>query len=117
MIRFLADEDFDGRIVRGLYRVKSDLQLIRAQDVGLSGASDEKLLEWAADNDRIVLSHDKRTLPRHAHDRLRCALHVPGIFIVINLASIRQCIDDIVLIAECSEPDEWKDRVLYLPFL
>jgi len=62
MIRFLADEDFDGRIVRGLFRRESDFGLVRVQDIGLRGASDEKLLEWATDNDRIVLTHDKPTI-------------------------------------------------------
>ena len=38
MIRFFADEDFNGRIVRGLLRRKRDLDLVRVQNVGLAGA-------------------------------------------------------------------------------
>ena len=116
MIRFLSDEDFDGRIVRGLFRGNSDLDLIRAQDVGLLGAGDEKILEWAADNARILLTHDKRTMPQHVRARLDSGLPMPGVFIVKTLSSIGQCVNDVQLVAECSEDYEWQDQIIYLPF-
>jgi hypothetical protein len=115
MIPFITDEDFNGRIVHGLLRRISDLDLIRIQDIGLSGASDEKLLEWAADNDRAVLTHDKRTMPWHAHERLRNGLSVPGVFVVDNMVQIGVCVDELLIIAVCSTLDEWRDRVIYVP--
>ena len=36
-MRFLADENFDNTIVRGLLRRKLEIDLVRVQDVGLSG--------------------------------------------------------------------------------
>jgi len=63
MIRFLADEDFNGRIVRGAFLRKSELELVRAQDiVDLKGADDSHILRWAWDNQRALLTHDARTL-------------------------------------------------------
>jgi hypothetical protein len=116
MIGFLTDEDFNGRIVRGLFLQKSDLDLVRVQDVNLMGKSDDAVLEWANDNNRLLLTHDRRTMPGHARDRLAAGGHVPGIFIVDDLAPIGACIEDIVLVAECSEQDEWRDQIHYLPF-
>jgi hypothetical protein len=116
MIRFLADDHFYGRILRGLFRTRERLDVTRAQDTGLSGASDEKLLEWAADNNRLILTHDKRTMPRFVHERLDSGLHTSGVFIVKTRASIGRCINDIRLIAECSEDAEWQDQIVYLPF-
>jgi hypothetical protein len=116
MIRFVADEDFNGRICRGLLLRKSELDLVRVQDVGLSGASDENLLEWAADDGRIVLSHDGRTMPRYTTDRLNARLSVPGVIIVDDFASIGACIDDLLLVVECSEAHEWQDQIVYVPF-
>jgi hypothetical protein len=115
MIRFLADENFDGRIVRGLLARKHDLDLDRVQDLGLMGASDEKLLEWATDNDRIVLTHDNRTMPSHVSDRLNGGLSIPGVLIVDDLAPIGICIEELLIIYECSLADEWKDIVFYIP--
>jgi hypothetical protein len=70
----IADEDFDGRIFRGLFARKHDLDLVRVQDVGLSGASDEKLLEWTTDNNRIVVTHENRTMRSHVGERLNGGL-------------------------------------------
>jgi predicted nuclease of predicted toxin-antitoxin system len=116
MLFFIADEDFDRRIVRGWLRRKSNLDLVRAQDVGLLGACDEKLLEWASDNNRILVTHDKRTMPHHVANRLDAGLHIPGVLIVNRRVAIRSCIEELLLIAECSEAGEWQDQVIYLPF-
>jgi hypothetical protein len=115
MIRFIADEDFDGRIVRGLLLRSKNLDLVRVQNVGLSGASDEKLLEWATDNNRILLTHDNRTMPRHVTDRLSHGLSVPGVLIVDNLAPIGLCIEELLIIDECSTAEEWQNVILYVP--
>jgi hypothetical protein len=109
MIHFITDEDFDGRIVRGLFRRSGDIDVVRAQDVGLLSVSDENLLEWAAGNNRIVLTHEKRTIPRHVHDQLVAGQHVSGVLVVDESASIGQCVEDILLIEACSENDEWHD--------
>jgi predicted nuclease of predicted toxin-antitoxin system len=47
-MKFLADENFDNTIVRGLMRRKPDIDIVRVQDVGLSGEDDPIVLEWAA---------------------------------------------------------------------
>jgi hypothetical protein len=116
MIRLLADEDFNGRIVRGLFLRKTDLDLVRIQDVGLGGADDDVVLEWAEKNGRILLSHDGRTMPNHVRSRLELGGHIPGVFIVDDLAAIGDCVEDILLVAECSDEGEWEDQIHYLPF-
>src|SRR2546422_11041221 len=108
MVCFLADEDFNGRIVRGMFLRKSDLDLVRVQDVGLSGAGDEAILEWAENDGRVLLTHDGRTMPNHVRHRLTAGGHVPGVFIVDDLAPIGECIEDVLLVAECSLEDEWR---------
>jgi hypothetical protein len=56
MLRFAGDENFNGGIVRGLLRRNPKLDIIRAQDVGLSGPDDPSVLEWVADERRIVIT-------------------------------------------------------------
>ena len=71
MLRLLTDENFNGDIIRGLLLREPDLDLVRVQDVGLAGNDDQEILAWAAENDRIVLTHDRATMPdqRAAHFR------------------------------------------------
>jgi predicted nuclease of predicted toxin-antitoxin system len=64
MLRLAADENFNADIVRGLLRRLPDLDIVRVQDAGLSGADDTAVLEWAAREGRIVLTHDVSGLHR-----------------------------------------------------
>jgi len=48
MIRFLADENFNGKILRGIQRERPDADILRVQDTSLFQAPDPQVLEWAA---------------------------------------------------------------------
>jgi predicted nuclease of predicted toxin-antitoxin system len=81
MFRLLIDEDFNNDILRGLLRRVQQLDVLRVQDAGLSGADDHRVLAWAADEDRIVVSHDSSTMSRFAYDRVALGAKMPGVFI------------------------------------
>ena len=115
MLRFAADENFNGDIVRGLLRRNPKLDIVRVQDVGLSGADDPSVLEWAADQRRIVVTHDITTLAKHAFDRVAAGRPMPGVFEVRSVVPIGQAIDDLILVAECSVEGEWEAQVRFLP--
>lgn len=115
MLRLAADENFNNNIVRGLLRRRPGADLVRVQDVGLSGADDPTVLEWAAEQGRVVVSHDVSTLRNHAYARVAAGLKMPGVFEVPNTLSIGRAIDDLLLIVECSLEGEWQGQVRYLP--
>lgn len=69
-MRLLSDENFNEDIVRGLLLRRPDLDLRRVHEVGLEGADDPTILEWAAANNRIVLTHDRATMPDFAYARV-----------------------------------------------
>jgi hypothetical protein len=91
------------------------VDVVRVQDVGLRGAEDAVILEWAADEGRVVLTHDAATMAHFAYERVRAGLSMPGVIEVADDLPLAQVIDDILLIAETSESDEWEGRVIYLP--
>jgi hypothetical protein len=96
-VRYLADENFNGDVLRGVRRHRSDLDVVRVQDVGLSSASDPEVLEWAAREGRIVITHDVSTLVGFAYERIRAGLPVPGVMIASDALGIGEAIDLIVL--------------------
>ena len=57
-LQFLADENFNNDMVRGVRRRAPDVDILRVQDAGLQGADDPAILEWAANAERVVLTHD-----------------------------------------------------------
>jgi hypothetical protein len=115
MLRLAADENFNGDIVRGLLRRNPTLDVVRVQDAGLSGADDPTVLQWAADQGRVIVTHDISTLAKHAFDRIAAGQPMPGVFEVRSVAPIGQAIDDLILLAECSVEGEWEGQVRFLP--
>jgi hypothetical protein len=115
MLRLAADENFNNDIVRGLWRRKPELDIVRIQDVGLSGADDPAVLEWAAREGRVLLTHDVTTMTRYAYERVRTGQPMPGVFEVSRAVPIGLAIEDILLLAECSLEGEWEGQVRYLP--
>jgi hypothetical protein len=115
MARFLADENFNNQIVRGVIRQNPDIDLVRVQDVDLSGADDPTVLAWAAQEGRIVLTHDVATMTTFAYQRIQAGLSMPGLFEVSRRVPIGLAIEEIILIAECSIEGEWEGQVRFLP--
>jgi hypothetical protein len=115
ILRFLADENFDGRITSGLLRQEPTLDLVRVQDIGLSGADDPSVLKWAAAEDRLLLTHDRRTIPRHAMARTNAGLQMPGVVVVAAGLPIQLAIDAILLLAGASLPGESEGQLLFVP--
>jgi hypothetical protein len=114
-IKLLVDEDFDNTILRGVLRRRPALDIVRVQDVGLSGADDREVLEWAATAGRVLLTHDVNTMKTHAYARITAGHPVPGVFAVGQDLPISAAIDEIILLAECSLPGDWEGQVRHLP--
>jgi hypothetical protein len=114
-LSFVADENFDGRIVRGLLLREPELDIVRVQDVGLLKGTDETILEWAARHGRVVLTHDVNTMSDYAYQRVVAGLPMPGVCEVPKWLGIGRAIDDLLVLAMCSEPGELNSQVLYLP--
>jgi hypothetical protein len=115
VIRLLSDENFNGNIVRGLFLRQPNLDLLRVQDVNLLNVDDPEILEWAANNNRILLTHDRATMPDFAYERLSRNQSMAGMFVVSDRMAVRQAIDDLLLIVDVTEQTEWKSQILYLP--
>jgi hypothetical protein len=107
--------NLNGDIIRGLLLRRPDLDIVRAQDVGLSGAEDLALLLWAAGHDRILVTHDRATMPSFAYTRLLAGEPMPGVIIVNDRLAIRNVIEDLLLLEDASQEGEWAGQVIYLP--
>src|SRR5262249_14909560 len=114
-LQFLFDENVHGDIVEGFNQRNPAIDAVRAQDVGLRGAHDEALLEWAAVNNRILISVDKRTLPADAWARVQQALPMPGVVILRISLTIGTAIKELEVVALAGMPQDFDCNVVYLP--
>jgi hypothetical protein len=115
MLRLLIDQDIDHDILRALMRRVPGLDAVTALEVGMAGAPDPQLLLWASREGRVVVTHDRRTMPAHAADLMNAGKEVAGLFIVPRSLPLRQAIEDLELLITCSENAEWVNVVRYLP--
>ena len=116
MIRFLADEDFNGEILRVLRRRGRHLDLLRVQDVEMMGRPDGAVLAWAAEQRRVLLTHDVTTMTAEASGRLRRGEPMAGVFAVPQFAPRDAVLESVELMNEASDTAEWVGRIVFLPF-
>jgi len=114
MIRLLADENFKGQIVRALRLHLTEIDLVTVQELGLSGATDPVVLATAAQDGRVVLSHDVNTMTLYAIDRIEKNVPMPGLLIV-RTTSPAIAIEDISLIALAGEPQDFAQQIKFIP--
>jgi len=115
LIKFLSDEDYNNDILRGILRRLPEVDIVRVQDAGLMNVSDKRVLEWAAQENRIVLTHDVNTLVTEAHQRVAVGLPLPGVLASPQMMPVGPVIQDLVFIIENSQEDEWRNEVVFLP--
>jgi predicted nuclease of predicted toxin-antitoxin system len=113
--RFLADENIDLDLVLGLQRRVESIDIVRVQDVGLRSMDDPTILQWAAENARVLISRDIKTIPSFAAERIAEGVPMAGVILLPPSVSMAIAIDDIGLIAAATDASEWKSRIAYLP--
>lgn len=113
-MRFATDENFDGRLLEGLKARLPELDIARVQDTNMMGASDPELLNWLADEERILLTHDVETIPRFVYERIRAGLPVPGIIEVKRSFPLGRLIDELEVMIGAGKPEDFENLIRYI---
>lgn len=117
MIRFLEDADLKEGIVSGCVRREPSMDFLSARRAELDEVPDPEVLMLAARQERILVSHDFKTMPRHFGNFLQARGSSPGFLLVPQYSPIGAVVDELVLIWSATDADEWKDRILRIPRL
>jgi len=112
--RFLADADFNFKIVQGLRRREPVIDFQSAKESGIRGMPDSGVLDLAARSERILVSHDRKTMPGH-FARFIEDQSSPGLIIVSQDLDIRTAIDDLLLLWLATRPEELRNQIRFLP--
>ena len=110
-VRFQADADLDGRILRGLRRAAPEIDIRTASDAGLK---DPDVLRISAGSGRVLVSQDRRTMPAHFARYVNVA-HSSGVILLREAIPIATAIEELVLIWTATEAEEWIDRLVWIP--
>jgi hypothetical protein len=114
MLPLLSDEDLRGAIVDGLRRHFPDIDLVRVQDVGLIQSPDPRILQYAAEHRRVVVTHDRNTMVSRARDRIDSGQAMAGVVVVEQLINIGKAIQELGTLAQAGEPGDLDGQILFL---
>lgn len=113
-LRFQADADFNGTILRATLRHEPGLDFQSADAAGLRGLSDPEVLAVAAGEGRVLISHDQKTMPHHFGEFIATTTS-PGVLIVPQRLLVSTVVADLVLIWSSMDAEEWTNTIRFLP--
>ncbi|MGB7552872.1 MAG: DUF5615 family PIN-like protein [Candidatus Korobacteraceae bacterium] len=114
-VRFLADADLNKAIVTGVLRREPSVDFLTAHAAGLRRMTDPEVLALAAEQGRMLVSHDVGTMPAHFRAFRNAGRYSPGVFLVPQSLNLATAIDELLIIWLTSDASEWETRLLWLP--
>jgi Domain of unknown function (DUF5615) len=116
-LRFQADNDLKFAIVKAVRQREPAIDFASSQESGLDGLSDPELLDRAAGDGRVLVSHDHRTMLDHFRRHLTLGKSSPGLLVVSQRASIGDVVDALVVLWAVADPAQLRDQAYHLPSL
>lgn len=114
-MRFATDENFDGQILKQLLKRFPEIDIVRIQDTKMYQATDPELLEWVAQENRILITHDIQTLVGDAYERIKRKLSMPGVILIPSTLAIGIALADLELLIAAGQAEDFENRVTFIP--
>ena len=114
-IRFQADADLKQAILTGTLRRQPDIDFQSANAAGLEGKKDREVLAIAAQDGRVLVSHDQRTMPAEFGNFIMSQTS-SGVLILSQKLPVRDAIEALILVWEASAAQEWINQMMSIPF-
>lgn len=117
MVKYLIDENLPPVYQNQLLLRKPDLVVWAIGDPGTppKGTLDPEILRWCEQHQFILVTSNRRSMPVHLIEHLNENNHIPGIFVLRPKATIKQILDDLILIAAVDAQSDFCDRIVHIP--
>ncbi|NUQ64239.1 MAG: DUF5615 family PIN-like protein [Pirellulales bacterium] len=113
-VRFQADADLNEIIVNATVRREPGIDFQTAHAAGLRGMIDHDVLAKAARSGRLLVTHDRKTMPTHFSAFIATETSA-GVLVIPQKLPIAQAVEELILIWAASEAEEWINRIHSLP--
>jgi hypothetical protein len=114
-VRFQADADLRQAIVTGTLRRRPKLDFRSANEAEFEGVSDRDVLAIAARDSRVLVTHDRKTMPTE-FGQFIASQNSSGVLVLSQNLPIGEAIDAIILVWEASTAEEWINQIMTFPF-
>lgn len=115
VVRFQADADLKQTIVTGVVRRQPKIDFQSANAAELEGKQDSEVLMIAAQNNRVLVSHDRKTMPTE-FGKFIMSDSSSGVLILAQNLPISEAIDSLIIVWEASTAEEWVNQIMSIPF-
>ena len=89
--------------------------IVRVQDIGLQEADDPTILQWATQQQRVIVTEDRQTMPHFAYEQIKQSGTMSGLIVVKNQVPIAAVLEEIALYALVGEGTDLFNLVIYVP--
>ena len=113
-IKFQADADLREPIVSGVKRREPLIDFKTANEAQLEGVPDPDVLARAADEGRMLVSHDVNTMPEHFIEFIK-ARTSPGVVLINQGLPYNEAIDGLIRLWATAEAEYWENVISFLP--
>lgn len=113
-VRFQADADLNQILLKATLRREPVIDFQTAHSAGLVALHDKEVLTKAAEQGRVLVTHDRKTMPKHFAEFI-ATRESAGVIVVPQKLSVNAAVDDLILIWSASESDEWINRIKSIP--
>ena len=113
-LQILADHDLNEDILRALLARRGTLDILRVREIGPRTMPDDAVLEYAAETSRIVLTHDRTTMPHQLWTRMATGSLVPVVIVIPRDLSPGSVADELMAVFDLDDP---LGEVIWLPLL
>lgn len=113
-VRFQADADLNQILLKATIRREPSIDFQTANSAGLVSRHDKEVLEIAAREKRVLVTHDRKTMPKHFAEFVTTSTSA-GVIVVPQKMAVNAVVDDLILIWAASESEEWVNRIQSLP--
>jgi hypothetical protein len=113
-VGFQADADLNQIVLLAVVRRQPSVDFKTAAAARLFGLPDDEVLALAARDGNVLVTHDQSTMPHH-FSQFILARQSAGVIIVPQRLLPTEAADELLLIWDATDAEEWINRICYLP--
>jgi hypothetical protein len=116
-IRYLLDENVSPVFRTSLLQHEPSMIVWKIGDPGVPsmGTKDPEILDWCEENNFILVTNNRKSMPEHLSDHIKKGKKIPGILELNPNMSVGETVEELVLVWGASESHEYQNLIIYLP--
>jgi predicted nuclease of predicted toxin-antitoxin system len=117
-VRFLLDENLSPRLKVALLRLNPTVDVVRVGDPDAPslGTRDPDVLRYLETSQRLLVTSNRTSMSDHIEAHWAVGGHLWGLLWVRPGTPVGRLAQDLLLVWEASEAEEWIDQLDWIPF-